>query len=135
MSYDIYLRGDPCPCCKRDADNPSLPKPTYNLTPIFDLALTGEPFPNPDIGEAGVVLFHLETDRPRGLRLLSGKRGSDTVEQLETALRNMNDPERQEEFLVLEPNNGWGTFSGAIEVVGRLLWAAKKYPTHTWEIY
>jgi hypothetical protein len=30
MSYDIYLRGD---------KEPDLPNPTYNLTPIFDLAL------------------------------------------------------------------------------------------------
>lgn len=47
MSYDIYLRSEPCDKCGRGGEEPELPNPTYNLTPIFDLALTGEPLPNP----------------------------------------------------------------------------------------
>ena len=75
MSYDIYLRKlpSPCPTCGHEAPAPApdLPDPTYNLTPIFDLALTGEPLPNSNVSEAAVVLLHQETDRPRGLRLLT----------------------------------------------------------------
>ena len=79
MSYDIYLRTKKPPCgeCGRAFENSYISWiPTYNLTPIFDRALTGEELPNPDVSEAQVVLFKEKTDRPRGLRLLSGHKAT-----------------------------------------------------------
>jgi hypothetical protein len=140
MSYDIYLRSEPkpdCPTCKRpfnDMGGPDLPNPTYNLTPIFDLALTGEELPNRDISEAKVVLFKEPTDRPRGLRLLSGRKAADTITWIEKALGHLNDPEKQVAFKALEPSNGWGDLPGAIRVMEKLLQAAKDYPDHEWEV-
>lgn len=126
MSYDIYLRGD--------GETPDLPGPTYNLTPIFDLALTGEELPNPDISEAKVVLFKESTDRPRGLRLLSGRVAGETTTWLEKALGHLKNPAEQELFKKLEPSNGWGTLQCAIDVMEELLQASRSCPKHTWEV-
>lgn len=119
MSYDIQLRGSACASCGH-YDEPDLPDPTYNLAPIFDLALTGEP--------------NRETDRPRGLRLLSGRKAGETAEELRVALGRLQDPAWRDRFLMLEPENRWGTLSDAVSVVVDLLAAAKKYPDRAWEI-
>ncbi|KKN01860.1 hypothetical protein LCGC14_1123570 [marine sediment metagenome] len=130
MSYDIYLQ---CPTCKDGG--PDLPDPTYNLTAIFDRALTGEDLPNPDISETAVVLFNTETDRPRGLRLLTGSTGAATIKWLEKALVNMTDPKNSEVFSALEPSNEWGTLSGAVRVIEQLISAAGEHPTHIWRVH
>lgn len=137
MSYDIYLRASPehCAACGQWMPAPDLPNPTYNLTPIFDRALTGEPLPNQDISEFGVVILGAETDRPRGLRLLDGKKGKDTVVWLEKALGHLNDPGQRDAFIALEPPNKWGDLPGAVSVIERLLSAAKEYPENVWEVH
>lgn len=137
MSYDIYLRSDPetCPTCGRRGFEPDLPDPTYNLTPIFDRALTGEDLPNPDVSECAVVLFRKETDRPRGLRLLSGRKAKDTADWLRKALAHVNDPANAATFCALEPENKWGTLEDAQYVFGKLIEAAAEYPEHKWEVH
>jgi hypothetical protein len=135
MSYDVYLRGEVCGSCGHRAEGPSLPDPTYNLTDIFDLALTGEPLPSPEVREGAVVIFHEKTARPRGLRLLSGRKGSETILMIENALKRMEDPAWYERLLALEPKNKWGSLPGARDVMGKLLRAAKEYPGHVWEIH
>ena len=137
MSYDIYLHPEKsvCPTCLRGAVEPDLPNPTYNLTPIFDLALTNETLPNPKTSEAAVVLFREKTDRPRGLRLLSGRKAKDTIGDLQVALARLKDPENEEKFRALEPDNKWGTLEDAIFVMARLIQEAIMYPGHEWEIH
>jgi hypothetical protein len=140
MSYDVYIRSKHfCPHCGRDSQRPEdsyqgeLPGPTYNLTPIFDLALTGEPLPSPGVTEASVVLFKVPTDRPRGLRVLSGRRVGDSVPMLEAALRRIEDA--PEVYKKLEPENGWGTLKDAVWVLTRMRDAAKGCnPDATWDI-
>lgn len=134
MSYDIYLREPRCEACGRGGGSPIDHNPTYNLTPIFDLALTGEPMPNPDVSEAGVVLFGQQTDRPRGLRVLSGRKAADTMTALENGLRRLRDPDWAARFRALEPENRWGTHADAIKVFEYLIKDAKEYPEHVWEI-
>jgi hypothetical protein len=134
MSYDIYLRAEPCPTCKRDGDEPERLDPTYNLTPIFDAALTGESLPNPDVGEAGVVLFGEKTDRPRGLRLLSGRKAKDTIDWLRKAHGHLLDPDQREKFTALEPENKWGTVDGAVWVIAKMIENAEQYPDNVWHI-
>lgn len=136
MSYDIYLHGDPeaCPTCGRRVLEPDLPTPTYNLTSIFDRALTGEDLPNAEVSEMAVVLFGHKTDRPRGLRLLSGRKAKDTIGWLEKAVANANDPANEGVFRALEPENKWGNLEDARSVLGRLLDAAREYPEHKWEV-
>lgn len=133
MSYDIDLL--PSEEDARDGDRgPNCPDPTYNLTPIFDLALTNEPLPNPEVPEAYVVLFRKPTDRPRGLRVLSGKRAEDTIAQLVLAIERLNDPNMRERFVELEPENKWGTVEDAVYVLERLRDLAIEYPNNTWSI-
>lgn len=113
MSYDVYLRSPECEHCKRKGEEPCCPDPTYNLTPIFDLALTGEAC---------------------GLRALNGQKAKDTVRALKNAIERMSDPKLAERFKSLEPENGWGSLRGAIQVTEKLLGLAESYPTHVWEI-
>src|SRR5271166_4063749 len=115
MSYDVYLQKPACPTCGHADPGPDLPDPTYNLTPIFDLALTGEEYPNPDVTEARVVLLGAKTERPRGLRVLSGKTGRETVDTLSEACRRLLDPALHDKFRLLEPPNKWGTLESARE--------------------
>ena len=141
MSYDIYLRHAPRPDCHacgrpfEDHGGPDLPGPTYNLTPIFDFVLTGEEMPNPEVSEGSVVLLGTKTDRPRGLRLLSGRLTRDTIAWLDRALSHLKDPYKLEVFRTLEPKNGWGTLKDATHVVEQLLNAAEDYPDRVWEIH
>jgi hypothetical protein len=136
VSYDIYLGKAACVTCGHvDHADVNLPNPTYNLTPIFDFALTGEPLPNEDVSEALVVLHHAKTDRPRGLRILNGRTGRDTLKQLNAALFALSDdPEKLETFRKLQPPNGWGTLSDARSVMKTLRDAAENHPDHVWEI-
>lgn len=134
MSYDIYLNSVPCDHCGRTGEHPETLNPTYNLTPIFDLALTGEPPPNAGVSEAAVVLLGKETDRPRGLRVLNGRKGADTIRQLTQALADLNDPAKRAAFVALEPPNKWGDLKGAIWVVEQMLSFAARYPDNVWEI-
>jgi hypothetical protein len=135
MSYDIYLRKTKCQTCGHVASGPDLPNPTYNLTSIFDLALTGEPLPNANVGEGAVVLLGAKTDRPRGLRILSGRLAADTMKQLSSAAHRLADPGLRAAFEDLAPSNGWGTVDNAIEVIDRLRTAAADFPEHTWEVH
>ena len=136
MSYDIYLGKAACVTCGHvDHADVNLPNPTYNLTPIFDFALTGEPLPNEDVSEALVVLHHAKTDRPRGLRILNGRTGRDTLKQLNAALFALSDdPEKMKTFRKLQPPNGWGTPEDARSVMKTLRDAAEEHPDHVWEI-
>lgn len=140
MSYDIEIRSKHfCEHCGRDSRRAEdsyqgeLPGPTYNLTPIFDLALTGEPLPSPSVTEASVVLFRAKTDRPRGLRVLSGRKVGDSIAMLEVALKRIQDD--PEPFRKLEPDNGWGTLKDAVDVLTRMRDAARECnPDATWDI-
>jgi len=140
MSYDIYIRSKHfCPHCGRDSQREGdsyqgqLPNPTYNLTPIFDLALTGEGLPNPEVAESSVVLFGAQTDRPRGLRVLSGRKVGDSIAMIDKALARID--AQRAAFVKLEPDNGWGTLAGAVEVFERMAAAAKECnPDAVWEI-
>jgi|WetSurMetagenome_2_1015567.scaffolds.fasta_scaffold756098_1 hypothetical protein len=114
MSYDIYLRGN-------GQGEPVLPNPTYNLTPIFHVALKFEELPK--CGDAAT-----------GLRVLNGRAASETVEQLEMSLYRIRDPVLRSVFKSLEPANGWGNMRDAESVLMRLLEAATEYPNHVWEV-
>ena len=135
MSYSVYLRAPTCPTCGRGGIDPYCPDPTYNLTEIFDLAFTGEPMPNAGVSEGAVVLLGAKTDRPRGLRLLSGRSARETFGMFAAALHRMLDPSMRAAFVALEPSNGWGNLTGAIEVMQELRKLAEQHPDHVWEVH
>lgn len=137
MSYTIRLEGpEPvaCPTCGHcpDQDYVSCPEPTYNLTAIFDLALTDGPLPNPEVSEGAAVVLGAPVDRPRGLRLLAGRKAAETLPELEQALARLGDPAREAEFRGLEPSNGWGSLGGAIMAISKLRSLAAEHPNKTW---
>lgn len=134
MSYDIYLRAATCAACGKRGNEPECPEPTYNLTPIFDLALADEPMPNPDVTEFAHVVLGKPVDRPRGLRLLTGKTGQESLPCIARALDRMLDGRMRPEFLKLEPPNKWGNLDDAIDVMKQLKVAAESYPQNVWEI-
>lgn len=113
MSYDIYLRGG-------IGDRADLPDPTYNLGPIFQLALTGEEPP--------------KTGPCPGLSVLDGRTAKDTVPMLATALARIHCANCELRFLKLEPLNGWGNLAGARHVLRMLFNAAIDYELSVWEI-
>ncbi len=135
MSYDIYLKRPKCESCGHIDNGPDLPNPTYNLTPIFDLALTNEQYPNPEISEFSTVILGEKTERPRGLRVLNGRTGKETRRQLENAVEQLANTFRAEEFRKIEPENGWGTLREAWLVMIQLHKASEVYPDHVWEIH
>jgi len=137
MSYDVYLRPPKAKCdtCDREFQTVYGPDPTYNLSPIFDLALTGEKWPSPKISEGAVVLLGDETDRPRGLRVLSGRLVKHTLAQINTALDRFGDERMLTAFLALQLENGWGDLPGAVRVMGKLKALAEEFPEYTWEIH
>lgn len=134
MSYDVYLRAPKCPTCGNKGPEPDCPDPTYNLTPIFDLALTGEGLPNPGVSEAAVVLFREKTDRPRGLRVLDGKTGRESIAMINTAIDRLCDAKLTVTFIALEPENKWGTLKDARDVMKMLKERAEEYPDNTWDV-
>jgi hypothetical protein len=134
MSYDVDLDRPECPTCKHSVRGPTLPDPTYNLSPIFDFALTGESFPNASTSEGAVVLLGAPTDRPRGLRVLSGKTGQESLAMLQLACERLNDPKLEATFRALEPLNKWGTLEDAQEVMPKYRDAATKFPDHVWNV-
>lgn len=138
MSYDTYLHPPKkiCEHCKREFETVSGPDPTYNLTPIFDLALTGEDdLPDKDVSEGEVVLLGRKTMRPRGLRLLDGKLAKDTIEMLDKAIERLEDPSLLPKFRALEPANKWGDLDGAVYVVKKLRTLAGDHLDHRWEVH
>jgi hypothetical protein len=135
MSYSIGMSAPACPTCRRTGEEPScLPDPTYNLTGVFDLALTGEDLSSSEPSEYESVILGKKTSRPLGLRLLDGRTGADTEADLECALRHLEDSSLREKFESLLPPNGWGTLPDAVRILERLLLAARDYPHCTWRV-
>lgn len=134
MSYSVYLQAKKCETCGHVPEGPNCPDPTYNLTPIFDLALTGEPLPSPDVPEGAVVLLGKKTDRPRGLRLLDGRVARDTLADLNCAIDRLCDEKMRPAFLKLEPENKWGDLAGALEVMKTYRTLAQEYPDSIWDV-
>lgn len=124
MSYDLYMLN---PASEQTTNTLN---PTYNLSQIFDRALTGEDFPNPEVAEVGIVLLKTNTDRPRGLRILDGKTGAEAVPLLATALDRID--ANWGEFKKLEPDNGWGSVGSAVYTLRTMLEESVANPTCTW---
>jgi hypothetical protein len=127
MSYDVYLRGGPCTHCGLSPPEPDLPDPTYNLGPIFTLALTGRYDPKDYEGET-------HEKKPYSLHTLNGRKAKETFEELRAAVKRLEDPALSEQFRKLEPENKWGTLEDALEVMKTYLTASAHYPDFTWEV-
>jgi hypothetical protein len=78
---------------------------TYNVSPMFNEALSGF------------------TD---GIRTIDGMRGRDAENGLLIGVIGMQSEPKK--YIAMNPDNGWGNYEGALEVLQTLLKYARKYP-------
>lgn len=76
---------------------------TYNVSPMFYEAF-GEP----------------------GINLIEGKTGKECLVKLKKGLSEMKN--NKEKYEAMNPENGWGRYEGAVEVVETLIKWAKEAP-------
>ena len=107
MSYDIELVIDTGGA--RPAAVTECQSPTYNLGPMFSLALGG------NIRE-----------------VLHGRQAFDVIPLLDKATAAMR--RAPAKFKKLNPANGWGSYEGALESLCWLLEACKEHPLATVQI-
>jgi hypothetical protein len=128
MSYDVYLERVACSHCKRGPDSRNVVAPTYNLAPIFTVALLG-------VGEGFARIASVNDTRdppedgetkPCSLHVLNGRSARETIPELEAAYRRVMDPELEPRLRALEPENKWGTLEDAREVFSRMLEVARE---------
>ena len=74
---------------------------TYNVSPMFYKAF-GDP----------------------GINFIEGKTGKECIEKLRLGLKEMQD--NKSKYEAMNPDNGWGSYEGAVEVIETLIkWAAE----------
>ena len=116
MSYSIRLYETCSTCGHREGDSTD---PTYNMAPMFRLALTPK--------STG--------DGPHGVKALHGRKGSETVEQLQAGLGALSDPANARKLAEMEEAcHGWGSIEGAKTVLRRLIQMAEAYPNAVWSV-
>ena len=104
MSYDFYMKFDPCQHCGRSDDHFGELNYTYNVWPMFRAAVDSSP---------------KDEDDRKGVYSLQGKTGKECVPLLTDAIERMeNAPDIYKEW---NPPNGWGTYEGALRVLRTLL--------------
>ena len=64
-----------------------------------------------------------------GLCDLNGTRASESIPVLEKAVKHMR--ENKEEYLPLNPTNGWGNYEGALQYLETLLECCQEHPLCT----
>ena len=106
MSYDIHLVIDTGG--EYAARVTECRSPTYNLGPMFALAL-GHP-----------------------IRDLAGQLAKDVTPTLQAAIKSMK--AKPAKFKKLNPANGWGSYEGAVSSLEWLLEVCKEHPLATVEI-
>jgi len=111
MSYDVYLEidtGGEYPCTVADIGNM-----TSNVAPMWDHALnaTGTPGRLKDFGDYKM-----------------GMTGAEAAPLLERAVLHMEDPANHTTYRGMEPDNGWGSYKGALRCLRAILAACKEHP-------
>jgi hypothetical protein len=115
VSFTLWLEGS-------DVDSPEVGNITYNVDPMFALALSG------DGSTAGCwtgadVVFHLNT--PAMKRFL-GRRAGDCIEPLRAACAHM--ASHPSTYAKLNPDNGWGDSDSALLYLVHFLRACEGSP-------
>lgn len=66
----------------------------------------------------------------KGIRAIYGLTGADAVPVLRRMRNYMED--NWSEMLKMEPDNGWGSASGALDFLNRLIAASRRFPGDSW---
>ena len=67
----------------------------------------------------------------KGIREFYGMTGGESIPVLRKLRDHMED--NRDRLIEMEPDNGWGSFEGALGFVNRLIGAAFACPASTWE--
>lgn len=71
--------------------------------------------------------------QPTGIRGLDGLSGAEGAEALKAAVAYM--VEHKTELEALNPENGWGSYDGALRLLREMLHYTEGYPEGTWHVY
>ena len=123
MSYDTSILLDPCDHCGRADDSIDLGNMTSNVGAMYRVVMPG-PYPG------GGRYAGTGDPAPRGgLPGLSGLRCSDALPILRAGLAAM--AEREEEMRAMEPDNGWGSYEGAVACLVNIADVCEQHPGGT----
>ena len=116
MSYDIWLESG-----AEDADMDCPGNYTYNVDPMFALALDGDA--EQGVQNGGEVVFHRKDP---ALRRFVGERAGDCYVALCDAVEHMED--HPTTYRALNPENGWGDYEGALTYLRDFRDACLRFP-------
>lgn len=108
MGLDLWMTSQVCPTCERSESTDSH-HITYNLSPMWSVI-----FPN-----------------DKHMVDIDGMTGRNSVPRLTVALQRLMDS--PDEFIPLNPSNGWGSYEGFKQYIRTLLALAHRYPNYVWE--
>jgi len=108
MSLDLSIGSTPCPCCGHQTDKLSF-NYTYNVSPMW---------------------YKIYPDSKHMVEI-EGLTGKQACVTLCVALTELD--LYPEEFIALNPENGWGSYEGFKEFISDLMKASISNPTLVWE--
>tara|TARA_R110000737_G_C14363321_1_gene447365 strand:+ start:95 stop:388 length:294 start_codon:yes stop_codon:yes gene_type:complete len=79
-----------------------------------------------------VASMFLSCDSELGIRVINKLTGKQALPILRRLRNNMEDNE--DAMLLLEPDNGWGNYEGALHLVNKLIKASIDNKRHKWEV-
>lgn len=123
MSFDVYLDKQPCSACHRAAETVYQFNLTHNVNEIVDRCFKAAGSP--------VAKSNGNSYPERSWGRLDGWTAADALPILEAALVVANDREREVEFRLLEPANGWGSLVYVREVMAQFRDACREHPDTT----
>jgi hypothetical protein len=127
MSFDVYLRIDPCAACGRGEATVFDFNLTHNVNEIVERCLVA--------GGAGLAK-RAAGEEPsyydsRSWGRLEGWKAGEVADVISRAVAVSRDPARAAEFRGLQPPNGWGSLDGVQRCFDELLVACRDHPTAT----
>lgn len=118
MSYDIYVDYGSCGHCGRASESVDVFSYTRNVSQIVDRCL----------GAAGAGVGRRGEGRDYSWWRLDGWPVTEALPIAERALAESWKSEREAEFRMLEPDNGWGDLEGVRRVMAVLVKALREHP-------
>jgi hypothetical protein len=127
MSFDIYLKAEACEHCGHGGGYVYSANITHNVNEIVERCLVA----------AGAPVSKVEGSAyaERSWGRLTGWKAREALPFVDLALVVAFDPSRAQEFMALEPSNGWGSLDSVRTVMREFCEAMTKWPNaviETW---
>ena len=98
----------------------------------YDIYLTHKDTPSSEIGNMTcnvAPMYNKAFNEESWSKYLNGKKGRECQSRLIEAIGRMK--LQPEEYKKLEPDNGWGSYKGALEFLNEILSACEEFPEMT----